>query len=49
MQQAAEGLLKKFRLLRRKAPRNDKERAFLVIASDPKDRAAISNRRFTPF
>ncbi len=35
-------LLKKSRLLCRKAPRNDKTRVFLVIASDPKGRAAIS-------
>ena len=38
------GLLKKSRLLRRYAPRNDKKDVFQVIASDSKNRVAISKR-----
>jgi len=43
------GLLKKVRLLRRHAPRNDTKRLFQVITSDSKNRAAISKCSFGTF
>jgi len=43
------GLLKKVRLLRRNAPRNDTKRLFQVIASDSKNLAAILKCSFGTF